>query len=549
MKKARLLTLLLPLISLFLFSCAGTRPIEKMVPEESAFYFQIADPDQLLEDADLFLRSINMQNENAKLKDQLTAILEQTSPELSAGVLDFSRPVGLAGLPVSGETKPGFMLFLPLTEEASADELRAELEKKDNTFTLEHKGYLVVFSHKELMDTFPPDKTAELGHLRNYSSGALQAYINFEQFFSILDLDLESLKTAMEEAQTDDSEMALRILDGYFSFFRQMDTGWAQLSAGEAGIEAGSDLFFRDGMARFLKSVRPVKGSTGFSVSLDDEQALFTGIYNIDPRDRQALTDKLYSFILAPGGSPEASVAEYLELSREMNRTVGPRGAFSMDLNIRPEAAANPMEMFGFQFTGIVELSDPAAFETSLEALYSHPGINSLFTSIYGEKGLEWGMQLEEKSYGDISYREISYIITENPSMALEAAMLERMKLYYVIKDDFCYFHMNMGEPVEAFLDKAASGAFTAQEGERPDWITRAPDSAHLIWNMRLKSFMEMVPSALGNTAFRIPGEPAGISGYTTAGKSLSSSMFIPSAEILWLMQSFSMLQAALGRQ
>jgi hypothetical protein len=549
MKKQTFLALLLPVISLFLFSCAGTRPIEKMVPEESAFYFQIADPDQLLEDADLFLRSINMQNADMKLKDQLVSLMEGTIPALSEGILDFSRPVGLAGLPVSGETRPGFMLLLPLAKEARADKLRRVLEKKDNTFTLEHKGYLVVFSHKELMDTFPPDKPAELGHLRNYSSGALNAYINFEQFFSILDLDLDSLKAAMEEAETDNSEMAVRILDGYFTLFRQMDTTWAWLSAGEAGIEAGSDLFFRDDMARFLKSIRPVKGSTDFSVTLAGENSLFSGLYNIDPRDREALTDKLYSFILTFDGTPEAPVTEYLELSREMNRTIGPRGVFSMDLNIQPEAYARPMMMFNFQFTGIMELADPEAFETSLEELYSHPGMNLLFASIYGDEGLEWGVRLDEKSYGNISYREMSYIIPENPSMELEAAMLEQMKIYYVIKDDFCYFHMNMGGPVEAFLEKAASGAFMVRNGERPDWITRAPDSAHLIWNMRMKSFMEMVPSALGNSAFRVPDEPAGISGYTTVGEGVSSSMFIPSAEILWLMQSFAMLQAALGQQ
>ena len=116
MKKLITLILILPLVGLVLFSCAGTPPIEKMVPEDSLFYFQLADPDQFLEDTDLFLRSLQLQSGDVKLKDQLMGMMALVNAELSAEVLDFSRPIGFAGVPVTDETKPGFMLLIPLSD-------------------------------------------------------------------------------------------------------------------------------------------------------------------------------------------------------------------------------------------------------------------------------------------------------------------------------------------------------------------------------------------------------------------------------------------------
>jgi ABC-type uncharacterized transport system YnjBCD ATPase subunit len=84
---------------------------------------------------------------------------------------------------------------------------------------------------------------------------------------------------------------------------------------------------------------------------------------------------------------------------------------------------------------------------------------------------------------------------------------------------------------------------------EQPDWVIRAPDSAHFIWNTRMSGFMNMVPLAQGKMASLMPPEPAGISGYVAVDQGLLSRAFIPSGEILWLIQSFAMLRASLGQQ
>jgi len=551
MKKLQLSVLILPLIGVVFFSCAGTPPLEKMVPRESLFYFQIAHPDQLLEDTDLFLRSLQLQSGDVKLKDQLMGMMAMVNSELSAEVLDFSRPIGFAGVPVTGETKPGFMLLIPLAEGVEAGPLKASFDKQQNAYTLEHKGYLIVFSREELKDSFPPKKSADLGHLRDYSSGALHAYINMGQFFNLLDLDMESLKTALEETDTGSPEIAGKILEGYLNIFRQMDTAWAALAVGDTGLEVKGDLFFRDDMARFMKSVKPVSGTGSFPITLEDEDYFFSALYNIDLRDREALTDKFYSFLLSLENEPDPSLMEYLELSRAMNRTMGPRGIFAMDMTIYPEAVVleNPAGMMDLQMTGAMELIEPDAFESALEKLYAHPGMDGLFAALYGEESKGWKIALEKKRYGNITYREMSYQVPEQPGLAEVAALMERMKIYYVIRDQLCYLYLSMGgEPVETFLEKAASGAFEADAGEQPDWVTRAPDSAHFIWNMRMTSFMDMVPLAQGSIASLMPPEPAGISGYTVAGQGLMSSTFIPSGEILWLIQSFAMLRASLGQ-
>lgn len=431
MKKQALLIPILSLLALMLFSCAGTPAIEKMVPQESLFYFQIADPDQLLEDSDLFLRSLQLRSGDVKLKEQLIGMMAAVNSELSAEVLDFSRPVGFAGVPVTGETKPGFMLLLPLTGGVDPAPLRESFDVQENAFTLEHKGYLIVFSREELRANFPPKKPADLGHLRNYSSGALQAYINIEEFFSLLDLDLESVKTALEEADGGTTEITGKILEGYLGFFKQMDTAWGGISVGEAGVEVRGDLFFRDEMARFIRSVKPVSGTTDFPVTLEGEEYLFAGVYNIDPRDREILTDKFYSFFLNSEAGPDPSVSEYLELSKKMNDTIGSRGTFAMNMKVHPEAAAmeNPAEMITLQLTAAMELSDPDMFDASLIELYSHPGMAGLFEAMYGEEGTGWGISLEKKKFGNTVYREMSYLLPEQSSLAEAAALLEKMKI------------------------------------------------------------------------------------------------------------------------
>ena len=444
------------------------------------------------------------------------------------------------------------MLLIPLTEGVESASLRESFDKQENAYTLEYKGYLIVFSREELRDNFPPKNSADIGHLRNYSTGAFHGYINMEQFLSLLDIELENMKTALEEAETGNTEITGKILEGYLSFFKQLGTAWTELSFGDAGIETKGDLFFKDDMARFMNSVKPVTGTGSFPVTLEEEDYFFAGLYNVDPRDREILTDKLYSFLLSLKDDSDPSLMEYLELSKKMNRTIGPRGIFAMDMKMYPEAVIlnNPAGMMDLQMTAAMELVDPDLFEAALEELYSHPGMDGLFSALYGGEGQGWKITLEKKSYGNLTYREMSYQFPENPDWAEVGALMERMKMYYVIQDKICYFYMSMGgEPVETFLEKASRGAFLAEPGDQPEWITQAPDTAHFVWDMRMTSFLDMVPLAQGSITSLMPPEPAGISGYAVADQGLLSSAFIPSGEILWLVQSFAMLQASLVQQ
>jgi hypothetical protein len=444
------------------------------------------------------------------------------------------------------------MLLIPLADGVDAAPLRESFDKQDNAWTLEHKGYLVVFSHEELKKSFPPGKAADLGYLRNYSAGAFQAYINIEEFFSFFNIDMEDMKTAMAEADTGNTEIAAKVLDGYLGLIRQMDSAWGEISAGEMGLESRGDLFFKDEMARFMQTLKPVSGTTGFPVTLEGEDYFFAGVFNLDPRDRAVLTDKIYAFFLDAGAGADESVTEYLALSKKMNDTIGPRGSFAMNMKIHPEAinSDDPSDMMDLQFTAAMELSDPDMFEASLIELYAHPGMDGLFKAMYGDEGPGWNISLEKKKYGNTVYREMSYQIPEQSSMAEAAALLEKMKIYYVIQDSICFMYMSLGgEPVEKFLKKTASGVFRADVNEQPDWVVRAPDSAHFIWNTRMSGFMNMVPLAQGKMASLMPPEPAGISGYVAVDQGLLSRAFIPSGEILWLIQSFAMLRASLGQQ
>ncbi|MCK5197460.1 MAG: hypothetical protein KAR21_03880, partial [Spirochaetales bacterium] len=297
-----ILLLTIPFLAWSSASFEITPDIDTLVPEDALVYFQISNPENLMESIDSFLIATGMNESigNMKLQDFFGMLLMSKNEDLSIEYLKLSNPVGFAILPSTdkhAEKKDiDFMLFLPINTSMNIlDLLKNKPEEDDFWYTI-FMNYLVYFSSEDLKKNFPSKNISNLSHLDSYSKDSLSIYLDINGLMKSFDIDPSELVKELKYQDSSGSDFTTRIIEGYFHIFSQLEVLFSNITLNRKGITFQSDLIFSDKMGTIINSFQSVNDIKEWSSYLPEEGFL-QSIYSMDSVGQKFMLETILDYL------------------------------------------------------------------------------------------------------------------------------------------------------------------------------------------------------------------------------------------------------------
>ena len=502
-----ILLLTIPFLAWSSASFEITPDIDTLVPEDALVYFQISNPENLMESIDSFLIATGMNESigNMKLQDFFGMLLMSKNEDLSIEYLKLSNPVGFAILPSTdkhAEKKDiDFMLFLPINTSMNIlDLLKNKPEEDDFWYTI-FMNYLVYFSSEDLKKNFPSKNISNLSHLDSYSKNSLSIYLDINGLMKSFDIDPSELVKELKYQDSSGSDFTTRIIEGYFHIFSQLEVLFSNITLNRKGITFQSDLIFSDKMGTIINSFQSVNDIKEWSSYLPEEGFL-QSIYSMDSVGQKFMLETILDYLFPSTGNDPIM----LELKRNMGMFsdyMGDGGAFSMDLipsytqktgikkNDSPQKdISNGDFPFGITINMVTDLTDQEGYLRELRKYYSDQTINNIMGSVY----------MEELNNNEISpvfrmtYQlQESETKSENNFNEMEAvkSFLNNMEFWYHISDEKMYSYIG-SQGIEGLKN------LINENSPEKEWVSSSPDNTNLIWNFSLSKIIKSLGGIQG---------------------------------------------------
>ncbi|MCK5153914.1 MAG: hypothetical protein KAQ93_06100 [Spirochaetales bacterium] len=497
-----------------------TPDIDTMVPENTLMYIQISNPDELMSNLDNFLSKtgINELMGNMMLKDMLAMLLESEDTGISLDYFNLSHPAGFAVLPPSGKFSNSddieFMVFIPINNTMNILKLISNRPESDNTWYTVFMNYLVYFSSKELKDDFPSNEIIDLSILDKYSNDSLSIYYDIQGLFKTFGDEIPAVMKELENNNSSDNDLAVRIIEGYFNIFYEIDSFFSNIKIDRKGISLQSDMFFSEDTERLLSSFDNTKDIQKWGSYLPEE-GLFQSIYSLNSKDSKLIMDKIMEYLF-PEIENDPMLIELKEYMEFTSQYTGNGGAFSIDISPSGNKSENEIFPFDISFSMVTELSDSDAFLKEFRDFYSSQSINNIMNSLYSDSGFKIQLTMEEIRLNEISpVFKLQYELKEKRTkssnnyneMDSATSFLNNVEFWYYIAEGKMYSYMGSGG-VEGLKE------IIIPNGHEKEWISTALDNSNLIWNFSLTNIfklLEILPEIgnlmpKNNLAFDISG-------------------------------------------
>ena len=553
-----ILLLTIPFLAWSSASFEITPDIDTLVPEDALVYFQISNPENLMESIDSFLITTGMSESigNMKLQDFFGILLMSKNEDLSIEYLKLSNPVGFAILPSTdkhAEKKDvDFMLFLPINTNMNIwDLLKNKPEEDDFWYTI-FMNYLVYFSSEDLKKNFPSNNISNLSHMDTYSNDSLSIYLDIEGMMESFGFDASDIIDEIKYQDTGESDLATRIIEGYFHVFSQLEVLFSNITLNRKGITFKSDLFFSDKMETIINSFQSVNNIKEWNSYLPEEGFL-QSIYSMNSVDQKIIMEKILDYLF-PSSENDPIMAELKRNMGMFSDYMGNGGAFSLDFiptitqetgikknNSSQKNISDAGFPFGIIINMVTDLTDPEGYLREFRKYYSDQKINDLMDSLYEDLDFSLHITMEELNTNEISpVFKITYQLqdrktkSENSSSEMEPVknFLNNMEFWYHISDEKMYSYIGP-------LGIEGLKKLIFADAPIKEWVSSSPDNANLIWNFSLSRIIKSLGGIQGLEELLLLSDisfgMSGFSGFKDGG--MHSSTNIPAEDIMSIFQ------------
>jgi hypothetical protein len=420
-------SILILVAALFAAGCAKKPEIRAYVPENAAFFAEIADAEAFFADADGFVKELGLQAllQNKGLMefadDQLKALLQG----FSLSTLDLTKPVGLAMiLPGLGQSRPATILYLPLKDGAEMEKTAAAMGFSK---TAKAGSYGILYESEGDL-AFPPRKKLDLSGLDRYKSGGLSFFVNVKgilsQYGAGLDIAVASFLDRIQSASPEEdggSQAMMKIVAAKtVEALRQVDSLDGSVRLTQEGLITRTSLGFAKGtgLAAFMRASGASKNPGPFVKYLPKDH-LIAMAADLDPKAQKLAADFLVDFL----GELYALAPEERDYYRGMMKTMlaqaGTKAAFGVDVDMdfhrlallestadgAEEAAAQAIGAMGIRGVGVYGVKDGPAYLVSMRSIYDDPRFQAVMNKSSAVSGLKVSTRIEDAKEGDLSYQ------------------------------------------------------------------------------------------------------------------------------------------------
>lgn len=556
-----IIILLLMTVSFSVWSSASfeiTPDIKNLVPEDALMYVQISNLENLIESLDSFLAVTGM-NEflgKMRLRDFFSMLIMSKNEDLSLDYFKLSNPVGFAILPshnIDAEQKDiEYMLFLPINTDTNILNFLTDKPKVNDISYKIFMNYLVFFSSEELKNNFPSTYNSNLSHLDSYSNDSLSIYFDISGLMDVYDIDVSDLIKEMEYQDSRNLDFTVKLFEGYFNIFSQLDVLFSNTLINRKGITFKSDLFFSEKIKNLITSFQEVNNIKEWSRYLPQE-GFIQSIYSIHPEDQKNIMEIMLEYLF-PYGESDPFMSEYKRSMEMFTDYMGGGGAFSIDLipinsrkavrskdDLKKKTVSNSGLPFEIRAQMVNDLTDEEGYLQKFREYYSGQTINNLMDSFYADLDFTLHINMEELNIDNFSpVFRMTYQIKKKETKSgnnfkeIEPIIefLNNMEIWYHISDEKMYTYVGP-------LGIEGLKKLITIKTPMKSWVKSSPDNANLIWNCSLSRIinsleglkgMEMLPP-LGNVSF----EMSGFSGFKDG--EIYSSTNIPAKHIMSIFQ------------
>ena len=532
-------SLLLLVISFNAWSSASfeiTPDIDTLVPEDALVYFQISNPENLMESIDSFFMATGMNEMTGgmPLQDFIYMLLASEESDFSLEYLNLSKPVGVVILPSTNKKSEKddveFMMFLPINTSINILDLIKNTKEKDDTWTTIFMNYLVYFSSEDLKKSFPSNNISDLSRLDTYSNDSLSIYLDIDGLMNTFDINTSELAKELEYQGNAGSDISKSMVKGYFNLFNQLKVFFSNIELNRKGITFKSDLFFDAEMETIINSFQSVNNIKEWSSYLPEE-GFFQSIYSMASVDQKIILERILDYLF-PLGENDPIMAELKRNMGMFSDYIGDGGAFSIDFIplIAQETGKNKNNSsfknlsddnfpFGININMVADLTDPEGYLREFKKYYSDQKINNIMDSLYADLDFSLHVTMEEINTNEISpVFRLRYQLqerktkSENNSSEMEPLknFLNNMEFWYHISNEKMYSYIgSLG--LEGLI------SMTEKNKTEKNWVISAPDNSNSIWNFSLINILK-IPGALSEFENLLPGKniPFDISGFST---------------------------------
>jgi len=501
--KFYLITLFLILvISFSTFGSANfeiTPDIDTMIPENVLIYFQISNPEELMLNLDNFLSKTGISEllGNMPLKDLFTMLLESEDTGISLDYFNLSHTIGFAVLPPSGKFSNSddveFMAFFPINNTMDVLKLIGNEQEGDKTWYTIFMNYLVYFSSKELKDNFPSNDIINLSNLDKYSNDSLSIYYDVQGLFETFGTEIPAVVKELENTNSSDNNLAVKIIEGYFNVFYEIESFFSNIKINRKGISLQSDMFFSEDTERLLSSFDNSNNIQKWEPYLP-EKGLFQSIYSLNSKDSRLIMEKIidYLFPEIENNPILIDLKEYMEVTSQY---AGNGGAFSIDINPLVSKTENEIFPYDISFSMVTELSDSDAFLKEFRNFYSSQSLNNIMNSFYSDSGYKIMINMEEIRLNEISpVFNLKYELRERKTKSGNnfnetdpvINFLNNIEFWYYIAEGKMYSYMG-SRGIEGLKEAILPN------GNTKNWISKAPHNSNFIWNLSLTNIVKIL--------------------------------------------------------
>lgn len=550
--------LFLPVLLGLLFSCATTRPGDKVIPAGAACYVHVENPDLLLEDIDSFIASLGLKVflGDRTAKDMIESFTGG-SGVFTRETVDYSRAAGLALVTGDAASPAGMIIIIPVTDAFSPED--AVSLSGGEFFCRQAKEYFLMASSEDLLKDLPKKKRLDLSSLENYPPNALMVYANMEELLAMMDLSLGEVFSTLG----DQGEIAGGVMESYLALMKETGAGWGGITLDGDGISQKGEIEPAGRLKEIAQAAKPGSGLKDYHGYLDPQANLAQMIMSVSPGALELLSDLLLGSLGKSDAQGDPLFTAYLEKNKRLYPAMGGRSAFSMSMSYSGPGLDLSSDSFNMEevFAGmnmevlmVSELKDPETYQRVSGELYRDTaGLNALMNGVLGDMGIRWEMRAEEKNSPSGPFWKILYDFTIDPLSPYYGdlftgsalGVLRNFELYIAVKGNTAVSYgasLALGGE-NRFFQILESYPHSAPV---PQWLDAVPDNANMAGKLTLKSYLDTIISmASGNPAIlaMLPQEPAEFSGYLSvdADGKVYTGADIPSEELAWLFQYFVM--------
>ncbi len=556
MKKIHVRSILLLTLSLVIFFGCASRPvIEKMVPEDSAVYLQIDDPESFLQNLDDYITPFGLKSRigGMSIREFMEMALSAGDSPFTLDKIEMSFPIGFVAVPGDEPEKMDFMIFFPVKEGLVPADVAEEMNSLENITITVYENYLIFFSNPDSLTSFPPKKRLDVSRFRDYPDDSIKTYFSFPIFLNAMGVNFDELSDILTESSEETTPFIKEVMDGYTDLIKQIEGYYLWMDLNSESMEAYGDMTFSGDMARLLKTMKPMTGIREYGTLLPDE-GLYQGIYNIHPDNMTIIQQKIIESIYNSDSFESEEWRRYLNLLSEFSESMGPGGAFSFDMDLSPDFLSSPVESINFDFSTVMTLSDPGKFSRVMASLYEESFINSIMEESFKDTGYKLDINMiENREDSGFPYYEISYSVIQTgsknqdpstvESIVLLKKLFDKIKFYSTVRNDLYFGYMGSSGVNGLRTLVYTQLHLNTPEDVQESWVDSIPDSANFAWSFSMGGLSALILDAagIGSEASPETGKDA-MTGYITAGDELSGGMLLPTGGLLMLVQAATLL-------